>query len=281
MVDSRFWAELRLKIFVVNNRGNNLPNLWGLCAIHLDPSILMTSSQHISISITQNNKISNICAVIGDFNVVLRANENRGTRLPARLPSEEFKTFLDNANLLHLPTRGSPFTWSNRMRGYALTEKRLDKTICNEDWLNNWDQISCFALPRSTFDHHPLILCSSISLSDSHSHFKFYKMWLNHSDCRRLVTEAWRTDFFGYHMFIFAQKMKHLKKELRFWNTNVFGNIHTRVKNVMISVGNIQHSIAEIGPEQDLMDLNDHAQFELLHALEVEEIFCKEKSRLN
>ncbi|XP_019432864.1 PREDICTED: uncharacterized protein LOC109339802 [Lupinus angustifolius] len=106
-------------------------------------------------------------------------------------------------------------------------------------------------------------------------------MWLTHSDCRRLITETWRTDIIGCPMFILAQNLKVLKKDLRVWNRVVFGNIHTIIRNAMNSVDNIQNSITISGLEQHLLDLEDHAQAELLQALDLEEMFWKEKSRLN
>ncbi|XP_019447368.1 PREDICTED: uncharacterized protein LOC109350599 [Lupinus angustifolius] len=136
-----------------------LPNLWGLCSHDHSPTVLHNSSQHMNISVSIADKSCYISAVyahtnyvqgrnlwydlnaqiiandgpwtcIGDFNVVLGANEARGPRVPHALPSTEFKTFTDCSKLIHLATRGSLFTWSNRRSGVALTEKRLDKSLC-------------------------------------------------------------------------------------------------------------------------------------------------------
>jgi hypothetical protein len=44
---------------------------------------------------------------------------------------EEFKTWFDDFNLLHLPIRGAEFTWANGRRGTNYTEKRLDRALAN------------------------------------------------------------------------------------------------------------------------------------------------------
>ncbi|CAL0328478.1 unnamed protein product [Lupinus luteus] len=218
---------------------------------------------------------------IGDFNMVMGANECRGSTLPARMPIEEFRAFSDDTNLIHLTTRGVEFTWSNKRRGMPLTEKRLDRSICNEDWLSIWSQVFCCTLPKSASDHHPLLLKSSSLPISKHSHFRFHRMWLNHSDCRRVVLDCWKTYIIGCHMNKVSQNLKILKRKLIAWNVNVFGNLHLNVQNAMASVEDVQSCITLQGPVQELLDREYNAQMDLIYALKVEEEFWMEKARLN
>ncbi|GAU22346.1 hypothetical protein TSUD_106740 [Trifolium subterraneum] len=73
---------------------------------------------------------------VGDFNVILGAHEHRGRTPPSRLPMEEFQNWTDAFNLIHLPTTGAEFTWNNGRRSLRHTEKRLDRAICNQSWLD-------------------------------------------------------------------------------------------------------------------------------------------------
>lgn len=59
--------------------------------------------------------------------------------------------------------------------------------------------------------------------------FKFFNMWTMHSDCRRLVEEVWKRPFYGCPMVVLSQKLKALKKELKVWNKEVFGDVNLRV----------------------------------------------------
>ncbi|XP_019455144.1 PREDICTED: uncharacterized protein LOC109356275 [Lupinus angustifolius] len=177
-----------------------------------------------------------------DFNVILGSNEYRGSRIPSRVPSEEFKTFSDNVGLIYLITTGAEFTWSNNRMGPTLTEKRPDRAICNEEWISNWH-------------HHP--------------------------DYIRVIEESWRARVYGCPMFILASKLRRLKIVLKVWNVCVLGNVHQKVKDAMNEVHTIQNCINELGQDNDYLDQDVLAQKNLLIALNMEEDIWKEKARVN
>ncbi|XP_019431828.1 PREDICTED: uncharacterized protein LOC109338930 [Lupinus angustifolius] len=218
---------------------------------------------------------------IGDFNSVLGANECRGASLPNRLACDDFKMFSELGNLHHILTRGAEFTWSNRRRGVAHTKKRLDRAICNDSWLSAWQHTSCFTLPRSASDHHPLMLCSSNGSNILHSHFRFHKMCLQHQGLRSVVETHWSNAVVGCPMYVLSNKLKGLKTILKSWNKEVFGNIHLRVKNALTSFELLQQKLSTEGQTNLLLAQEEQAQKDLLVALNYEEEFWKEKSRSN
>jgi hypothetical protein len=161
----RWLVNLNLKLFAMNQRDNLLPNIWCLCKLNLNPTLLAFDYQHVSFTFTGNNLTFALTAIyastnylkrrqlwnslsilqnqhhlpwcfIGDFNVIIGAHEHRGRISPARLPMQEFQTWSDSFNLLHLPTRGADFTWNNGRGGTRHTEKRLDRAICNQLWID-------------------------------------------------------------------------------------------------------------------------------------------------
>ncbi|XP_019447270.1 PREDICTED: uncharacterized protein LOC109350495 [Lupinus angustifolius] len=305
-----FWTSLNLKLFFENDRGPLIPSIWGLCKMHLAPLIISNSIQQVSMLISIDGKDLFIAAVyggttqllrrilweelrililtnqgpwccVGDFNVVLGNHECRGRRLTPSSPCADFKNFTDSANLIHLQTRGSAFTWSNRRRGNALTEKRLDRSLCNKEWIDSWSQVACCTLPRISSDHHPILLCSDHGQLGVPTQFKFQKMWLHHQDCSRLVEEVWQRSISGCSMSILSQKLKLLKKKFKVWNVEVFGLVSHKVNLALDAVALIQDNIARNGPNDDNLEEDRVAQQTLIQALTIEEEFWKQKSRLN
>ncbi|XP_019442303.1 PREDICTED: uncharacterized protein LOC109347025 [Lupinus angustifolius] len=82
-------------------------------------------------------------------------------------------------------------------------------------------------------------------------------------------------------MYILSTKLKGLKIILKTWNKEVFGNIHSRVKEALFQVERLQQRITNEGHSDNLMIQEDQAQKVLLLALAAEEEFWKEKSRVN
>lgn len=60
---SRFWKNLNLKVFAINNRNNLSPNLCCACAVNLEPTIIANSNQHISFSVLIEGQIVGISTI--------------------------------------------------------------------------------------------------------------------------------------------------------------------------------------------------------------------------
>ncbi|KAK9283569.1 hypothetical protein L1049_011817 [Liquidambar formosana] len=80
-------------------------------------------------------------------------------------------------------------------------------------------------------------------------------------------------------MFIMSQKLKVLRKSLRKWNWEVFGDINLCVEHEKRNLEAIQLVISNLEPSNALFATEDLMKWSLAHALKVQEIFWKEKSR--
>jgi hypothetical protein len=218
---------------------------------------------------------------MGDFNVVLGMHEYSGTHSPDRLPMVEFQDWTSANDLLHLPTRGAWFTWTNGRKGNAHTEKRLDRVTCNQAWLSFCNHINVSTLIRYESDHYPILLDFNFSNTTFVSQFKFLKMWSLHDNCKELIKNIWSTSFVGCPMFILCSKLKRLKEHLRVWNSQVFGNVHSFVKDAEENLSSIQSQIHSNGYTDMLGDLEKSAQVKLEEALTRQEWFWQEKATVN
>jgi len=242
----------------VNNTNTLLPNLWCLCSIYLSPTLLSADDQQISISFDVGGKIFGITLVyastcyrkirdlwstisiiqnqhlmpwacIGDFNTILGSHEQRSSYSPARLAMEDFQQWTDTNNLIHMHTRGGAYTWSNGRRGRFNIQRRLDRVIVNEYWINSCTSSNVCTLTKVRSDHYPLLLeFMSLDIQFA-STFKFLKMWVEHPDCINIVKQCWNNPIVGCPMYVLSQKLKVLKENLKSWNKNSLGNIHNRV----------------------------------------------------
>jgi len=142
---------------------------------------------------------------------------------------EEFLQWSESNHLMHLPTRGALFTWSNGIQGRSFTEKRLDRAICNQQWIHLED--TRFA-----------------------SQFRFHQMWALHLDCANIIASCWNNNVVGCPMYVLNKKLKILKEKLKDWNKETLCNVQDHVKNAENNLQQIQHLIAITRHTDDLLD---------------------------
>jgi len=128
---------------------------------------------------------------IGNFNTILGSHEHKGIHEPARLPITEFQQWSDLNNLVHLHTRGVSFTWSNGRKGRNITQKRLDRVLVNQDWINVCQSSSVSTLTKLRSDHYTLLFEFQTQSSQFTSSFKFMKMCISHPNCINVVKQCW------------------------------------------------------------------------------------------
>lgn len=201
---------------ISNQRMSNNPMLWFLCKSHLNPTFMDASSQHITFSVSWNEKIfycstmyantnhvlqrrlwmdlttlqqylQGIWLFLRDFNAILREHECRGGRLPLPASYDNFQAWTDASALNHIDTIGALYAQSNGRHTNRHIEAHLDRAIDNDDCLDSWDSLSCCNLTRSQSNHFSLLVVLKFDSTTFSSSFKFYSMWTSHPDYRYLV----------------------------------------------------------------------------------------------
>jgi hypothetical protein len=283
-ISQSWWNRLGLKVFAVNSRNNLLPNMWcaifGFTAVYASTYYLSRRSLWTNITSIQTQHPIPWCC-IGDFNTILGAQEHKGSTTPARTPMLDFQDWSNSNNLLHLPTQRAFYTWSNGRRGRHATLKRLDRAICNIDWINACSTVKVSTLTKLRSDHFPILL--EFKNQDIHvaSNFKFMRMWSLHPDCTNLISECWNTNVSGCPMFILSKKLKLLKEKMKVWNKECFGNVNEAVSSADQNLHLIQSQIQTSGPTDALLSQEKLANAVLEEALSRQEVFWQEKARLN
>ncbi|KAL0293841.1 UNVERIFIED_CONTAM: hypothetical protein Sradi_6917200 [Sesamum radiatum] len=97
------------------------------------------------------------CA-LGDFNIVIDESESLWGSAEVSHAMAEFREFIMDAGLIHLPFTGCPFTWHNCSSGRRSLWRRLDRALVNDIWLNRWPHSTYLSALPMTSDHSPLIL---------------------------------------------------------------------------------------------------------------------------
>jgi len=104
--------------------------------------------------------------VIGDFNLILQAQDKSNSNLNRRMMGT-FRSWVNDLELKELSLQGRRFTWSN-----DVTQTRIDRAFCTSDWDLMLPGCALQALSSSVSDHCPLLLVGRREIA-KYSGFRF------------------------------------------------------------------------------------------------------------
>lgn len=156
--------------------------------------------------------------VIGDFNMILSAEDKSNNNLNRRLMGE-FRKLINDLELKELRLRGRKFTWSN-----DTTQTRIDRAFCTVEWDLMLPNCSLQAASSSVSDHCPLLLVGNSDVK-KYRGLRFESFWPRIQGYMEVVMETWGRDIQVQNPFLRLHiKMERLGKALRKWSRSKIGN---------------------------------------------------------
>ena len=158
----------------------------------------------------------------GVFNITLSQSErSKQGRITSAM--RRFAEVVDELGLMDLQLQRGAFTWSRGVNSQS--RARLDRFLLTPCWLDQFSRVSQQRLPTSTSDHF-LVLLEGGSFRRGLAPFRFENMWFKVEGFKDLIRNWWRgIEVSGSASFRLSAKLKELKKKLKVWNREVFGNL--------------------------------------------------------
>lgn len=156
-------ACVQLEVLSINDQFVNvlihrhLRDIWFLTTVYASPEAHYRSELWRYVE-RLGNIVSILWLMLGDFNQVLHSDEKKsGTPMHPR-KIQAFHNMIMNFALVDMGYSGSPFTWTNLRAGLANIQQRLDRALCNLQWLTKFPGYHVLHLPRTRSDHSPLLV---------------------------------------------------------------------------------------------------------------------------
>ncbi|XP_026396009.1 uncharacterized protein LOC113290642 [Papaver somniferum] len=203
-----------------DNSKGNIRLFWN-CSLST-PSTIKVTSQSVTVEI---GKVLVTGVHARDFNTLLYVDDKRGGRQPNISVIDEFQDCVDFCDLIQAPKSGLEFSWCNGRVGNKRIICNLDRALFNLKWLEKFNGWSYKVGTRGISDHCPIIGSDAIIPKALNSPFRFQKMWLNFPDFFQVIQDSWNEEIYGNPIYIFMNKLKRLKKFLKVWNWEVFGDV--------------------------------------------------------
>lgn len=177
-----------------------------------------------------------IC-IAGDFNSILDPSERKSRSPNPHLSGmNDFRSFVSSNGLMDIPLANRRYTWFSP--DYS-TRTRLDRFLINPLMASEMGNCTQIAIQRSISDHSAIVLRKSAA-DWGPSPFRAINAWTSHQEFIPKVKELWSSfSINGWKGFAVKEKIKLLRKGLQVWNRDTFGNIETKISEVLSS---IQHS---------------------------------------
>lgn len=146
---------------------------------------------------------------------------------------DRFREALEDAGLHDLGFTGDVFTWRNQQhRGDDYIRERLDRAVANVEWRIHFPLVHVLNGDPYHSDHRPVIVSTEKKKEEravGKKPFHFEANWLEESQCRKVVEEAWEGAQLGVGSGVY-EALKEVSGSLYEWSVNVLGDLEKRLK---------------------------------------------------
>ncbi|CAL1401386.1 unnamed protein product [Linum trigynum] len=121
--------------------------------------------------------------LIGDFNSILRPADRMGGAGYQEARVQQFRSCVNVFQLHEVGFVGPSFTW----RRWNLSQ-RLDRALCNRQWLLKFPDVTTKHLARVGSDHRPILALSAPPRQNRRDRpYRFLAAWLGHENFPRAL----------------------------------------------------------------------------------------------
>ena len=137
----------------------------------------------------------------------------------------DFNEFIEKAELMDILMVGQKFTW---YKPNGTAKSRIDRVLVSKEWMEEWSNSKQIVLSRSVSDHCALVIKDSCP-DWGPKPFRSLDVWQKDSKFRDFVRSKWLSyEVYGRGLFVFKEKLKKLKSDLKVWNRDVFRDVNLK-----------------------------------------------------
>ncbi|GJY57634.1 RNA-directed DNA polymerase, eukaryota, reverse transcriptase zinc-binding domain protein [Tanacetum coccineum] len=186
---------------------------------------------------------NNPWVMLGDFNVVLKVNENTNCMNVRGEGIQEFVRCVESLEMEDINMCGIFYTWIQRMKNLALgILKKLDRIMGKNLFISMFPASFANFMPYLSLDHCPAVLCMPDVIVKKLRSFRFMNFLTEKNGFREVVKDNWSIDVQGYAMFKLIIRLKAMKKHLRRFNRQN-GNVFEKVKFLQTELARVQECL--------------------------------------
>ncbi|XP_058752845.1 uncharacterized protein LOC131626046 [Vicia villosa] len=215
----------------------------------------------------------------GDFNSVSNSRERKGNcHLIRRSEMTGFSGFIEDCNLIDVPTKGKRFSWYGG-KGGAMS--RLDRFLVSENLIASLKIVGQWIGDRNISDHCPIWLM----IDDSNWGPKPNRVnndWFENKDFFSFVESEWKNiNIVGRGDYVIKEKLRLLKSMLMVWNKEVFGKRDLEIEEDIRAINEADKLLESCREEasEEILAIRSEATSRMWKDIRVKENLIFQKSR--
>ncbi|KAI9121013.1 hypothetical protein K1719_008046 [Acacia pycnantha] len=170
------------------------------------------------------SNVSEPWLIAGDFNEIKTPLEQKGGGRVSEARCRKFNDWIQGCGLIDIDAKGPFYTWKGpKWQGLDRVFKRLDRCLCNIQWIEKFENAEVRVSARVGSDHHPLLIKLDAKIqSYQKRNFRYEAMWQMHENFEEVMRKGWRGSDEAH------VKLVNLQQDLTKWNADVFGHVAAR-----------------------------------------------------
>jgi hypothetical protein len=166
---------------------------------------------------------------IGDFNEILRQEEQLGPNTRDSSQIAGFREAVDVCGLADLGYKGLDWTFEKRVTGGQFCRVRLDRALASPSWSSLFPFASLEHMTAAKSDHSPILLLNDLNNVnprwDKKKPFRYECAWETHGSFKDVVAEAWNGEGPAGSVSELANKLNTVADSLSRWGRHTFGSV--------------------------------------------------------
>jgi hypothetical protein len=211
-------------------------------------------------------------ACIGDFNEVLRREEQMGPNERDMTQINKFREVVDACQLCDIGYRGLDWTFERRVQGNAYCRVRLDRVLASSEWCNRFPFATVTHLTAVKSDHSPILLLNEMEAGNQRialaKPFRYEVMWERHDELKPTVAAGWSGDQGGNSVNMVREKIDDLARNLGRWGVDTFGSVRKEIRGLKKELELLRNLPSRVGPSHAEIKITDRL-VELYHREEI------------
>ncbi|XP_073358082.1 uncharacterized protein [Aegilops tauschii subsp. strangulata] len=217
---------------------------------------------------------------IGDFNEILRQEEQMGPNTRDSSQIAGFQEAVDVCGLLDLGYKGLDWTFEKRVTGGQYCRVRLDRALATSSWSSLFPFASVEHLTAAKSDHSPILLLNDLEVGNRRMNinkpFRYECAWETDSRFAATVEAAWNEDGPAGSVSKLANKLHSVSSAMTRWGRHTFGSVRMELRSLRRQLALLREESTRMGPSQEEKAIEDR-MIELAYR---EEIMARQRSRI-